>query len=222
MEEADNVNEAIRPQPAGGLIIGEGYAEIPAWGWNSSQRSILGIPVLVDVNRTIRDIRDGSHIKPSLHLTFPNGWVLALNTPFSDFLTEDAAPVFGTAYIGEANHVFDLESVRNINRPLSDLSVLEATILEIANLPFADRYDLIEKFIAADPHHPGIADAVIADSGVHVWALMGAFLLRDVTVDEAAYDYEISREAVLAGLAYYRQYRPIIIARIAANNLGAA
>jgi uncharacterized protein (DUF433 family) len=216
------VNEAVQQHPAGGLIIGEGYAEIPAWGWNSSQRSILGIPVLVDVNRTIRDIRDGSLIKPSLYLTFPNGWVLALNTPFSDMPTGEGPVVFGSAYVGEANHVFDLESFRTINRHLGDLSVLEATIREIANLPFADRYDLIDKFVAEDSFHPGIADAVIADSGVHIWALIGAILLRGATVAEAADDYDIPREAVLGALAYYRQHRPIILARIAANNVGAA
>lgn len=216
------MNEAIRQQPVGGLIIGEGYAEIPAWGWNSSQSSILGIPVLVDVHRTIRDIRDGTRITPSLYLTFPNGWVLALDTPFSDFPPGNALPVFGTAYVGEANHVFDRESVRTLNRPLGDLPVLEATIREIAHLPLAGRDDLIERFVADDPYHPGIADAVIAGSGVHVWAVVGAVMLRNTTVDEAADDYEIPQEAVLAALAYYRRHRLTILDRIAANNVGAA
>jgi uncharacterized protein (DUF433 family) len=219
------MNQAVQHQPEGGLRIRDGYAEIPAWGWDSHQSTILGIPVLVDVNATIPVIPDGGQIKPSLYLTFTNGWVLAFNTPFSDLqagFSEMPPFVFGSFYLGEGNHVFDLKSFNRIERPLAELAELEAVIHDVANFPFINRDDLIATYIDTDPYRPGVADAILTDSGVHVWAIMGAILLTGATPDEVARDYDVLREAVDAAIAYYRRYRPIIIARITANNVGAA
>ncbi len=177
------------------------------------------------MNHAIRVIPDGSRIRPSLYLTFTNGWVLALDAPFADpsFPTEGFPSVaFGSVYIGEGNHVFEATSYRTIQRNLGDLAELEATIREVASRPYINRDDLIPAYIDADPYHPGIADAIITDSGVHVWALIGAILLTGASPDEVAQGYEVPREAVDAAIAYYRRYRPVIIARIAANDVGAA
>src|SRR5947209_6611761 len=80
-----NVNEALQNLSAGGLIIRDGFAAIPVWDWDSTQDTILGIPVHADVNIAIPVIPSGGEIKPSLYLTFANGWVLALDVPFADF-----------------------------------------------------------------------------------------------------------------------------------------
>lgn len=219
------MNEALQNLPVDGLIIRDGFAAIPAWGWDSTQETILGIPVVADVNLAIPVIPEGGQIRPSLYLTFLNGWVLALDTPFSDFLEQAAAMpslVFGFAYIGEANHIFDFTTFRRIQRNLGDLAVLEATIREVATLPLSNRDDLIAAYIDADPYRPGIADAILTDHGVPVWALIGAILLTEATPDEVAQGYEVPREAVDAAIAYYRRYRPVIAERIAANNVGAA
>jgi uncharacterized protein (DUF433 family) len=217
------VNQAVQNQPDGGLIIRDSYAAIPDWNWDSTQSTILGIPVLVDVNSTIDVIPDRSKIKPTLYLTFPNGWVLAINPIFPDLqdqFLEFPPMAFGTMYVGEANHVFDPKTVRSLQRNLADLAVLAATIREVASLPITSRDDLIPTYIDADPYRPGIADAILSDSGVHVWALMGAMLLANATQDEVAQDYELPREAMDAAIAYYRRFRPVILARIAANNVG--
>jgi uncharacterized protein (DUF433 family) len=222
------VNQAAQNQPEGGLFIRDGYAAIAAWGWNSTQDTILGIPIIAYVTKTVPSIPDRGERRPSLYLTFTNGWVLALDTPFANaqepFPPKSPPIVFGSAYIGEADHVFDLASFRKVdrNRNLSDLSALETTIYEVARFPLADRNELIATYIDTDPYRPGVADAILIDSGVHVWAIMGAILLTGATPDEVARDYDIPREAVDAAIAYYRQYRPVIIARIAANNVGAA
>ena len=71
-----------------------------------------------------------------------------------------------------------------------------------------------------------------------VWAIIGALVLTDnpaenqmVLSDEAvvpllgdeqvieqvARDYDVSREAVEAAIAYYRQHKPLIDARLLAN-----
>ncbi len=221
------MNHAVQNQPEGGLFIGDGYAAIPAWGWDSTQGTILGIPVMPFVSITLPSIPDRGEIKPSLYLTFSNGWVLALDTPLANFQghsTDFPSIIFGSAYIGEGNRAFDLTSMRKVdhNRNLGDLAELVATIHEVASFPSTSRDDLIDTYIAADPYRPGIADAVIRDFGVHVWAIIGAILLAGATLDEVAQDYELPRNAVLAALAYYRRYRPIIMARMNANNVGAA
>ena len=78
------MNEALQNLPASGLIIHDGFAAIPAWDWDSTQDTILGIPVHAYVNITMPVIPAGGEIKPTLYLTFANGWVLNLFTPFAE------------------------------------------------------------------------------------------------------------------------------------------
>jgi hypothetical protein len=77
---------------------------------------------------------------------------------------------------------------------------------------------LIRRYIAENPSRPGPADARFAESGTAVWAFI-EYLNRAVAGDleQAARDYEVPREAAEAALAFYRQHRPLIDARIAVN-----
>lgn len=217
------MSEALQNLSSDGLVIRDGFAAIPAWGWDSTQGTILGVPVHADVNNAIPVIPSGGQIIPSLYLTFANGWVLALTTPFTDlYAAGGPSMIVGTAYLGEGNHIFDRPSYHSIRGNLGDLAVLEATIRQVANYPVRDWDDLIATYIEANPYRPGISDAILTDYGVPVWAIIGAILLTDTTPDEVAQGYEVSREAVNAALAYYQRYRPLIDERIAANNVGAA
>ncbi len=82
----------------------------------------------------------------------------------------------------------------------------------------ADKSDLIVQYIAANPYRPGIEEAVLVESGIPVWALIGAMTLAHSTLDEVAADYEVSLTAMHAALAYYERYTALIDARIAANH----
>lgn len=76
---------------------------------------------------------------------------------------------------------------------------------------------LIARYIEADPHRAGPADARLREHGVAVWALVGNLPSAHDDAAELATAYDVSREAVEAALAYYRRHREAIDARIAAN-----
>ncbi len=82
----------------------------------------------------------------------------------------------------------------------------------------ADKSDLIVQYIAPNPYRPGVDEAVLAEFGIPVWALIGAITLAHSTPDEVAADYEIPLTAVYAALAYYERHQTVIDARIAANH----
>ena len=82
----------------------------------------------------------------------------------------------------------------------------------------AEKSDLIVQYIGANPYRPGAEEAVLVESGIPVWALIGAITLAHSTLDEVATDYEIPLAAVHAALAYYERHRALIDARIAANH----
>lgn len=77
--------------------------------------------------------------------------------------------------------------------------------------------DLIERWIAANPHHPGSDEAWLPAYGISVWALVGYWQMVDGDIGQVAADYEIPREAVEAALAYYETHREVIQARLDAN-----
>lgn len=83
----------------------------------------------------------------------------------------------------------------------------------------ADKSDLIVQYIEANPYCPGIEEAVLVESGIPVWALIGAMTLAHSTPEEVAADYEIPLTAVHAALAYYERHRALIDARITANHV---
>jgi uncharacterized protein (DUF433 family) len=72
---------------------------------------------------------------------------------------------------------------------------------------------LIEQWIRPHPHRPGPGEVVLAESHVPVYALIG-FLPVAADLDQVADAYEVPGEAVEAALAYYRQHREAIDARI--------
>lgn len=98
--------------------------------------------------------------------------------------------------------------------------------------------ELIGRHIEPHPARPGRAEWRLKERGVPVWAIIGALVLTDnpaenqtVLSDEAvvpllgerqaieqvAANYDISREAVEAAIAYYWQHKPLINARLLAN-----
>ena len=81
--------------------------------------------------------------------------------------------------------------------------------------------DHISRHIEPDRHHLGPAEARLAESGVHVWAIAGYGPLVDWDAARIAADYGISLDEAEAGLAYYRRHRDAIEARIAANDSSA-
>lgn len=62
----------------------------------------------------------------------------------------------------------------------------------------------------------------VREGGVPIWALIGYLEAVEGDLDRAARDYEISRDAVEAAVAYYRRNRDVIDARIEANVMSAA
>jgi uncharacterized protein (DUF433 family) len=79
---------------------------------------------------------------------------------------------------------------------------------------------LIQRYIDPnwDRYPGGRADARLRDSGVPVWALVGHLRVIGNDADQLAADYELSREAVDAALAYYRRHHELIDARLLLNS----
>ena len=76
---------------------------------------------------------------------------------------------------------------------------------------------LIARHIEPDPFHPGPSDVRLVDSGVSVWAIIGHLTTVRGDATRVAEDYDVSPDAVAAALAYYRENRGAIDARLAAN-----
>jgi uncharacterized protein (DUF433 family) len=74
----------------------------------------------------------------------------------------------------------------------------------------------VEKYIEPHPRKPGRADALIAGTGVPVWAIVAHWQLVG-DIQQVADDYLVSREAVEAALEYYRKNKPQIDVRIEEN-----
>jgi uncharacterized protein (DUF433 family) len=77
--------------------------------------------------------------------------------------------------------------------------------------------ELITRYVEQHPRKRGVAEARLAESKIAVWALVGYLRMVDGDIARVAADYDLPREAVDAALAYYRQHRAAIDARLAAN-----
>lgn len=132
------MSAALRFEQAAWFVLQDGIAAIPAWGWDSGQDAILGIPVHADVNTPIPLIPHGGTITAGLYLTFTNRWVLALNPLFPALGGEMGVSiptiVAVSVYAGEANHIFDPATYR-VLALIAEPVVLEAAIREVAALP---------------------------------------------------------------------------------------
>jgi len=77
--------------------------------------------------------------------------------------------------------------------------------------------ELIARWIEPNPHKPGPADAWVLPGHVSVWAIIGQLQLEDWDVVGVAEWYELPPPAIEAALAYYRQHRADIDARLKRN-----
>jgi len=73
---------------------------------------------------------------------------------------------------------------------------------------------LIRRWIRQHPYKSGPEDVVLVDSLVPVYAVVGYLPLVGDDLDRIADAYDVPRAAVDAALAYYRQHRAVIDARI--------
>jgi uncharacterized protein (DUF433 family) len=76
---------------------------------------------------------------------------------------------------------------------------------------------LIARHIGPHPMNPGLDEYWLADPGVSVWAVVGAYKVEEGNADEVAAAYHLSREHVDAALAYYARHRDLIDNRLAQN-----
>lgn len=77
--------------------------------------------------------------------------------------------------------------------------------------------ELISRWIEANPHKQGEAEAWVLPAHVSVWALIAQLELDGWDLTGVADWYELPVEAVEAAAAYYRRHRAEIDARIARN-----
>ena len=77
--------------------------------------------------------------------------------------------------------------------------------------------ELIARYLEPNPHKPTLAEAWLKDSGIPVWALIGALPGVDHDPERLADLYGVPVEAVQAALAFYRRHRCLIDARLAEN-----
>jgi hypothetical protein len=83
---------------------------------------------------------------------------------------------------------------------------------------------LLAAWVFPDPYDRGPASARVTERGPEVWALAGYLkpasrwaTRRRALLREAAADFHLPEEALLAALAFYRRHRAAIDARVAEN-----
>lgn len=76
---------------------------------------------------------------------------------------------------------------------------------------------LIAEYVALNPERPSVDRARLIDSLVPVWAVVGALPAYDHDLSQVAIAYDLPIEAVKAAIAFYRQHRCAINARLAAH-----
>jgi uncharacterized protein (DUF433 family) len=74
---------------------------------------------------------------------------------------------------------------------------------------------LIARHIKADSYLDDEAEVRLADSLIHVWAIVAQLKVNDWDVAQTARDYDIPEVEVQATLAYYRRHKDALDARIA-------
>lgn len=68
--------------------------------------------------------------------------------------------------------------------------------------------------IAADPYHPGPANAYLRQHGIAVWAVVGGYKAVG-DIERVAEDFELPATAVEQALEYYRRHQADIDAYLA-------
>ena len=73
--------------------------------------------------------------------------------------------------------------------------------------------ELIERWIVPHRGKRGHAESVILNNGTSVWVIIYQWLY-DGNIERVKSSYELSEEAFDAAIAYYRQHKHVIDARI--------
>lgn len=85
-----------------------------------------------------------------------------------------------------------------------------------------DADTLITSYIELNPLRPGDADAQLRESGIAVWALIGAFIEtpgdRRTAAELVARAFDIPVEAMSAAILYYKAHQAEIDARLGELN----
>ena len=81
----------------------------------------------------------------------------------------------------------------------------------------ATEQELVTHWIEPHPHKAGLAEVVLAEYYVPIWALIGTLRMVDGDIAEVAEGYDLPREAVEAAVAYYQQHQEVIDDRLTAN-----
>ena len=88
----------------------------------------------------------------------------------------------------------------------------------VESLTSRDADVLIEQHIGPHPSNPGRDEYWLVEPGVPVWAIVGAYRVEEGDAEAVASAFHLSREQVVAALAYYDRYRSIIDNRLAQNH----
>lgn len=80
-----------------------------------------------------------------------------------------------------------------------------------------DQQALIDRWIEFHPRKPGEAEARLREYAIPIWAIVGDLPLSHGDVQELALAFEVPNDAIDAALAYYKEHRAAIDARIAEN-----
>ncbi|MCX6021987.1 MAG: hypothetical protein NTZ05_09710 [Chloroflexi bacterium] len=74
--------------------------------------------------------------------------------------------------------------------------------------------EFVVKHIASHPYREGRGNAILSDSGISVWAVIGNLQKNSGDVAATAAHYRVAQEAVEAAQLYYQQHRPYIDAHL--------
>ncbi len=92
-------------------------------------------------------------------------------------------------------------------------------IHEVESVAATERRDLIARYIAPDPHHPGIARYQLRESAISVWALVAYYETVEHDLQRVADDYDLPLEQVRAALAFYTEHAESIDAYLSSRRI---
>ncbi len=90
-------------------------------------------------------------------------------------------------------------------------------IHETESVTASKRRDLIARYVAPDPHHPGIAHYQLHESAISVWALVAYYETVGHDLGRVADDYDLPIEQVRAALAFYIEHADAIDAYLSSR-----
>ena len=123
-------------------------------------------------------------------------------------------------YYARHKLLIDNRLLANVPEPEHTVAFMRAIAdaSETGNAAMTDE-ELIAQFIEPNPHKGGLDEAVIRETLVPVWAIVGYLEVAHGDVDDVADGFEVSPAAIKAVRAFYLRHKCIIDNRIAANAL---